>query len=534
MLSTILTGCHLIRNDYKLSSPAENVPVSCEKISVDGYGGLFEAVQMKGIFPDSKTFADAAPKSDPAEIVAKYEKQKNDKLFNLSKFVSENFTIEDASSTVKSLSPQPIEERINTLWPLLTRNPEKLSSTIFGSRILLPHPYVVPGGRFNEMYYWDSYFTMLGLMASGKEELVHSMLLDYKFLIEQYGHIPNATRSYLLSRSQPPVLSLMVSLLADKRGSSVFHEFAEVLEKEHAFWTEGTFKFAKSSDFSGRGHLVHMPDDSVLNRYWDELTEPRPESFREDVELAAKSTADKKTLYRDVRAACESGWDFSSRWFEKGSDLATIHTTDIIPVDLNALLYNHEMTLAKVARMKNDEAKAVHFEKLANQRADAINKYMWDEKSGFYRDFDMRSGRQTSSMTLAGVFPLYAGIASPKQADAVAKTLEEKFLRPGGLVTTLTRSGQQWDAPNGWAPLQLVAFEGLMKYGHTDLATDIAQRWLKLNRSVFERTGKMMEKYNVEDIRLLAGGGEYPSQDGFGWTNGVYLYLEKRLKELKK
>ncbi|HSN10124.1 MAG TPA: trehalase family glycosidase, partial [Hanamia sp.] len=228
----------------------------------------------------------------------------------------------------------------------------------------------------------------------------------------------------------------------------------------------------------------------------------------------------------------ESGWDFSARWFKIKDDFSSIHATEIIPVDLNCLLLNLEQTIAKAYQLSGDRATAEKYNSLAKQRKNNIDKYCWNEGEGFYFDFDYVANKSKEVFTLAAAFPLFFGIASQEQAAGVAKVLKEKFLSHGGLISTLETTSQQWDAPNGWPPLQWIAVQGLAKYGFLDLATDITKRWLAINKKVYKETGKMMEKYNVVATDIKAGGGEYPAQDGFGWTNGVYLALDKWLNEI--
>ena len=271
-----------------------------------------------------------------------------------------------------------------------------------------------------------------------------------------------------------------------------------------------------------------MPDGELLNRYWDENNTPRAESYREDVELSHQSGQDPEILFRHLRAGAESGWDYSSRWFKENNSFATIHTTDIVPVDLNCLLFHLEQTIAETYQLKGDNNKAVEFHKLAAKRKEAVQKYCWDESRGFFFDYDTVEHKQKTSLTLAGVVPLFFNMATDQQTKKIAGVIEDKFLKSGGLISTLETTGQQWDAPNGWAPLQWLAIVGLENYGLDELAGRIAKRWIRLNTDVFRRTGKLMEKYNVVDTQLEAGGGEYPGQDGFGWTNGVLLALIKK------
>jgi alpha,alpha-trehalase len=272
-------------------------------------------------------------------------------------------------------------------------------------------------------------------------------------------------------------------------------------------------------------HVVRLQDGSILNRYWDKSDQPRPESYKEDVALVKDLDGPAGEVYRHIRSAAESGWDFSSRWFKDGQYLASIHTTDIIPVDLNALLYHLELTLSKAYEIDGDVEQSTLYSQKAENRKMAMLKYCWNEAEGFFLDYDFIARAFTEIPSLAAMFPLYFNMAEQSHADSVATKIEKDFLKDGGVLTTLLETGQQWDAPNGWAPLQWITIKGLRNYGHNDLADLIKRRWVDLNVKVYKNTGKMVEKYNVVDISLEAGGGEYPLQDGFGWTNGVLLKL---------
>jgi alpha,alpha-trehalase len=184
--------------------------------------------------------------------------------------------------------------------------------------------------------------------------------------------------------------------------------------------------------------------------------------------------------------------------------------------------------LANAYEQNNEETKAKKFRELAIKRKAAINKYCWSAKDGWYEDYSLVTKKHTGQLTLAGLSPFFLQVAEPSKIFTVAANVQRKFLKAGGLTTTLKNTGEQWDAPNGWAPLEWISISGLENYGQTNLAKIIAQRWISLNNNVFKRTGKLMEKYNVMDLHLEAGGGEYPSQDGFGWTNGVLLALIKK------
>ncbi len=501
----------------------------------DLYGPLFQAVQTQRIFGDGKSFVDAVPRRAPAAIMADYRAHPPADAASLRRFVLDNFTLPadiatPANSPAAGVNPGPLLDHIATLWPHLTRQPE--APPPGSSALALPAPYVVPGGRFREIYYWDSYFTMLGLVRDGRMDLVASMVADFEHLLETYGRIPNGTRSYYLSRSQPPFFSLMVDLLP-KGDEATQRRRLAALKREHDFWMSGSDCLAKQAhrpDACRR--VVRLADGSLLNRYWDDRDSPRDESYAEDVETAHQAPdRPAPEVYRHLRAAAESGWDFSSRWLDDPAKLSSIRTTDIIPVDLNSLLWQLERSIALRCALLEERACADLFERQAAARQGAIIRHLWLPDEGRFADYDFRNARPTPVLSAATLFPLFAGLASPSQAEAVAALTERELLAPGGLRTTQIRNGQQWDAPNGWPPLQWVAVEGLARYGHRPLAREIAQRWIGTVDSTYHDTGKLLEKYNVEE-RLPGGGGEYPLQDGFGWTNGVTRALMARYPEM--
>jgi alpha,alpha-trehalase len=491
------------------------------------YGQLFTDVQMNRIFPDNKTFVDCTPKRKPKEIVADYLKIKNNPAirFSLELFVKENFDLPPAPPAFNYIQQEKdVTAHIKNLWGNLKREQDK---SVEGSSLLaLPYPYIVPGGRFREIYYWDSYFTMLGLKESDETETMKHMLDNFKYLINTYGHIPNGNRSYYLSRSQPPFFSLMVELYASATENENYKLYADAMEKEYNYWMNG---YAIIKNGTAVKKLVRLTDGSILNRYCDELSIPRQESWADDVATAAKSKRDKKTVYNHLRSAAESGWDFSSRWLADDNDLSTIQTTDIIPVDLNALLYHTEILLADFYDRYDDIKKAGFYKTRALKRYTAMQKYCFNSKEKIFYDYNWKQKKQTGKFTPASFFPiwLYDGYSETNEQNgkAAAEKLKQTLLKEGGVLSTSVSNKQQWDAPNGWAPLQWVVISALEKSNQQKLAADIAHRWIKLNDDVYQRTGKLMEKYNVADTHLEAGGGEYPGQDGFGWTNGVLLAL---------
>ncbi|KVF33706.1 alpha,alpha-trehalase TreA [Burkholderia vietnamiensis] len=484
------------------------------------YGDLFVAVQTAQLYPDQKTFVDATPNTDPSTIVQLYQQQKSQPGFSLKAFVDQYFTAPPQGGVTPPAN-LTLRQHIDWLWPQLTRTTTSVPP--YSSLVPMPKPYVVPGGRFREGYYWDTYFTMLGLQVSGREDLVDDMLDNFAYLIDTVGHIPNGNRTYYASRSQPPFFAYMVTLAARAEGDTVYQKYLPALRKEYAYWMQGESAAPRGEAVR---HVVAMPDGAVLNRYWDASDTPRDESYLEDVTTAkAVPSRPANDVYRDLRAGAESGWDYSSRWFGDGRTLATIRTTSIVPVDLNSLMFHLETTIVKGCTVARDVGCVVDFSARAARRAAAINRYLWNRR-GYYGDYDWQLRKPRDGVTAAALYPLFAGVAWPERAKATARKVRKTLLQPGGLATTTQNTGQQWDAPNGWAPLQWIAIEGLRRYGEAALAKDIGTRFLADVKHVYATEGKLVEKYVVEGAgEGGGGGGEYPLQDGFGWTNGVTLKL---------
>lgn len=489
---------------------------------------LFKEAQLEGVFEDSKTFVDCIPKAGLRKIQITYLAEKDSKNFDLKEFVKNNFELpENPKTDFETDQKKDMYEHIESLWPFLTRSKDSIENT---SLIPLPNSYVVPGGRFREIYYWDSYFTMLGLKASGKEELAVNMLDNFAFLIDTLGFIPNGNRAYYSGRSQPPFFALMVDEITSSNRSKFISYLPQML-KEYQFWMKGSKKLSEANPAINR--TILLEDNIVLNRYYDEFAKPRPESFKEDYELVAENDLEEEITYRNLRAGAESGWDYSSRWFADPLKMNTIQTTDIIPIDLNVLLYFLEVKIAQAYNWNEQLDSADVYLDRADKRKNAINSLLWDEKAQRYADYNFSKNQHTNILSMATAYPLFAKIAPKDKARKVINQMKDSLLLDGGFVSTTIESGQQWDYPNAWAPLQWIGIQSFFNYGEHDSGLEIMERWLALNEKVYQQTGKMMEKYNVADTSLQAGGGEYPLQDGFGWTNGVAVAMKKILDEKK-
>lgn len=516
-------------NDEKVRSTilsTAGVLLPTNKSPEEVMGDFFADAQHQQIFTDGKEFIDLIPKHRLIQIRREYDEQKHAPDFDMRAFIEKHFHVIAKDETDKNFISDPsatASQHVKRLWTHLERRNLRSRATLIG----LPNSYIVAGGRFSEQYYWDSYFTMLGLAADGRWDMVEGMVKNCVYMIRKFGFIPNANRTYYLSRSQPPFFVHMVRLLARRNGHrTTMMEYLPYLLAEYRFWVRGRRKVSDHIDTRAYERVVQMPNGVILGRYYDDKTTPRPESLREDVETAEQANVkDSEKLYLDLRAGAESGWDFSSRWFADPMEITSIHTTDIVPVDLNCLLYQLEMTISETYRHMFQPLLARKFRLLAERRANTIQKYMWNEEELFFMDYDFRLGKSTASVSLAGVFPLFAKIATTKQAQIIAARLERDFLKSGGLLTTLVDTGQQWDAPNGWAPLNWIAIQGLREYGYYELADKIKRAWISSCLEVYKREGKMVEKYDVVHPNKQGGGGEYALQDGFGWTNGVLTAL---------
>lgn len=550
-----------VRPETEAEAEAE-AAATAATASILTQGALFQAVQLARVFPDSKTFPDCVVRGDPARVEAAFRDA-------LRHFVEHHFELpaEDghteqgqrpgergggadtprcADGDAPQSAPPALTAHIASLWPALTRRPAPFSHDDTRSTLIrLPEAFVVPGGRFREIYYWDSYFTSLGLVRDGRLDLVEGMVRNFAWLIDRFGHVPNGNRRYLLGRSQPPMFGAMLQLLEYAHGTDAVMPYLPQLEREYRWW------MARPVDAPQAWRRTVAVGGAVLNRYWDDHDGPREESYTEDVDLLAYAApARHAELFRNLRAGAESGWDFSSRWLAEGvgerdvrddmderdvqeghadaaMGLASIRCTELIPVDLNCLLYDMEAQLGRWL-FATAPGCARSYAAAAVARREALTRLCHDPAAGWWFDYDWRAAARSPHWTLAGAYPLAYGVADARHSEAMAANIEQRFLRPGGVVTTLRRSGQQWDSPNGWAPLQWVVATGLHAHGHEALAREVANRFVALVEREFRRTGKLMEKYDVCNPSQPAGGGEYPVQEGFGWTNGVVLDLIRR------
>ncbi|KAF2298033.1 hypothetical protein GH714_007316 [Hevea brasiliensis] len=431
---------------------------------------------------------------------------------------------------------------VHSLWKNLSRrvSDEVRKQPELHTLLPLPAPVIVPGSRFREVYYWDSYWVIRGLLASKMYDTAKAIVTNLISLVNVYGYALNGSRAYYTNRSQPPLLSAMVYEIYNRTGEmELVKKALPELLKEHQFWDSEVHKVT-IQDAQGRNH--------TLSRYYAMWNKPRPESSTIDKKSASKflNVSEKQQFYRELASAAESGWDFSTRWMRNSSEFTTLATTSVLPVDLNVFILKMELDIAFLAKETGEESIAESFLEASQARKRAINSVFWSEKMGQWLDYWLTTGttcqesqtwnarNQNQNVFASNFFPLWIDLFN---SDATLVETIMRSLRSSGLIcaagiaTSLTNSGQQWDFPNGWAPLQHIIVEGLAKSGSQEarsLAEDIAVRWIRTNYVGYKKTGAMHEKYNVEKCGEFGGGGEYVPQTGFGWSNGVVLaFLEE-------
>lgn len=511
-------------------------------------GPLLQTVQLAGIYPDSKTFVDLRQIYDPKQTLANFDSLMNatnnkPSRSQVETFVQENFveTNELVNWTLTDWKPNPsILERLkdpfykqwvnelNVIWKSLAK---KISNDVAEnpsrhSLIYVKNGFIIPGGRFKEFYYWDSYWVIEGLLLSDMHQTAKGMIDNFLYMVEKYGFIPNGGRIYYLMRSQPPLLHLMVSRYLDfTKDYAYLRSIISTLEEEFAFWQN-----ERMVNVNKNGKIYKMA------HYMVRSNGPRPESYKEDYEIAQKLPAESREFfYNNIKAGAESGWDFSNRWFNGNTvggklGLANISTEYIVPVDLNAILQQNARLLGKFHRILGNLRKATSYEKLAVQIQQAIDNVLWNNAAGIWLDYNLKTNQPRNTFYPSNLAPLYTMSYNAAQRAEYA-LLAVKYLKSqgidkflGGTPSSLNYTGEQWDYPNAWPPLQSFIIMGLYKTGvpaAMSFAELLADRWVRSNYIGYAGTGNMFEKYDAITPGRGGGGGEYNVQTGFGWTNGV-------------
>ncbi|XP_014241434.1 trehalase [Cimex lectularius] len=514
------------------------------------YGDILHTVQINEIFKDSKSFVDMKIKTSPEEVKSNFRKLMEatkgvPPVEDIKKYVNDNF--EPPGSEFVEWSPADWKEYprfldtvndadlrkwgfdLNQIWKSLGR---KITENVrensqLYSIIYLPYPFIIPGGRFREVYYWDSYWVIRGLLESEMYSTVRGMLSNFVHLIKTVGLIPNGGRIYYVNRSQPPLFIPMVeTYFATTKDLTFIKEHIGEMEKEFDFWmTNRTVRFEKDG-------VVYK-----MATYNDFSDGPRPESYKEDYNLAKsiQDEDDKNKFYSHLKACAETGWDFSTRWFvTNGTDdgsLLDSKAKSIVPVDLNSILYKNADILADFHHILGNWDKEAQYRKIAAEWLTAVTKVLWNEQTGAWLDYDIKNGLKRDFFYPTNVAPLWTNCYEPEKKDyyvsRVVKYLK-KIDYPGGIPTTLKHSGEQWDYPNAWPPLQHMVITGLEQTGDKEaqeLAFSLAEKWVLNNYKAFNDSGHMYEKYDSVVVGKGGGGGEYEVQLGFGWSNGVIMDL---------
>uniref|UniRef100_UPI0037E8D32E trehalase n=1 Tax=Semicossyphus pulcher TaxID=241346 RepID=UPI0037E8D32E len=526
------------------------IPPPCDS-EIYCTGPILHQVQTAKLFNDDKYFVDMKLRETPDVVLSAFHNLSRESPnmtvppAELQQFLStyfekpgtefETWTPPDWHDNPKFLGGiadkelRSWAEKIHQLWKSLGRKirPSVKDHPELYSQIYTPHPVVVPGGRFRELYYWDSYWVINGLLLSEMTDTAYGMIQNFLYLVNRYGFVPNGGRIYYERRSQPPFLTLMVQSYYQATKDKEFLRAAlPGLEQEYQFW------MLNHSVAVMVNEVLH-----VLNRYHVKVGLPRPESYTDDLELAEGLTDERKQqLWMDLKAGAESGWDFTSRWYSDSDGhtngtLGSTRTSQILPTDLNALMCLNEKTLALFHRILGDGDSAARYEEAAARRLQAIESVLWDAERGAWFDFNMATHSKNFEFFPSNLAPVWAQCYSqPEMGEKAVQYLKRSgaLQFPNGVPTSLRESGQQWDYPNAWPPLQHMLIEGLSKLPSKEakeLALDLAQRWIKTNWLAYEKYDAMFEKYDVNGDGKPGGGGEYEVQLGFGWTNGVALQL---------
>jgi alpha,alpha-trehalase len=495
----VLTSCVTVSKETKNS----------ESLFESPYITLFEDVIKDSILADNLDFVNAKPKGSLESIWKDYTKKNKKKDFDFQEFILENFDIPSKlEPTFKVDKSLDIETYMSQFLEQSTKRVDEL-----------PNFQLFENTTTNSYEYGSNYFSMLGLVASGKIAQAKGIVDNYAHLINKYGYVPSSTKTYQLGRSNPPYFSLMVRLLSEKDTSVRIEDYLPQMEKEYAFWMKDSEKLSIMKSASAR--VVLMPHGEIMNRYWSGVETPRPENYLFDKSIATKSEYDSASVYRNLRAGSESGWEFSSRWLGYTKSFGTLETTSLVPIDLNCLLYHLELTIAESYQHKNDGETYERYAVAADYRKNAILKYCWIEEEGFFIDYSFVDQYHTGVQSLAGLYPLYFDIATTDQIFSIVDKLENEFLKDGGLISTLSETTQIWDSPNCHSGLQYIAVKGLKNYDYAGLADDVVSRWLIMVDDVYEETNKTHRFYNASTKEALSD----KDIQGDNSTNGVYLWL---------
>ncbi|CAF0707031.1 unnamed protein product [Brachionus calyciflorus] len=500
---------------------------------------------------DSKSIVDRATKKPVDEVLNALDNLDEFIIDDIQKFSdiflhSPGIEIERANLTdwkeepeilskLKSEELKNFFKAVNSIWLDLYKKFD--SNTLYpgcvSSHLPMKHSFIVPGGRFIEMYYWDTYWTIEGLLVCDMFKTAREMIENFIHFIDLYGFIPNGSRIYYLNRSQPPYFSQIVFKYFEYTQNSQLLSQDDKLEIKNFVLNEALVYMIKEYEFWMKEKIVEIEiDDHVyrLNIFKANTNRPRPESYFEDINTASglSSEKEKEILYQHLASGAESGHDFTSRWFRDPMKIHTIETSDIIPVDLNAILYKTELIISKLSYLKGNLDIAKLFKRNSIERRLSINKVLWSEQNKMWTDFNLKTKTsQSEHFYLSNLSPLWFGLRPPNhisELDLINMHIKKPIEEYNGLPYSFVYSNEQWDFPNVWAPYQLSLTEFLHKHDKK-LSLQLASKFFNSLFTGWKMNNTFFEKYNALNSGKRGAGGEYEVQSGFGWTNGVALKL---------
>lgn len=550
-----------------VTSVLSQLPNSCES-PVYCHGPLLDTVQSAALFKDSKSFVDMSLRGTVNETLHNYEVMMDQTGNNPSKeavqaFVDANFVkgnelekwiLPDWNpepaflNEISNMDIQQFAKDLVGIWPDLAKKikPDVVANPEHYSIIPVPNGFVVPGGRFMEFFYWDSYWILQGLLISEMYETTRGMLENFISMVDRYGFVPNGGRVYFLQRSQPPFLTPMARMYIAATGNKPWLEDnIESLDNELRYWLNRLVTVEKD----GKQYQMGKYNSASLG--------PRPESYLQDKLTAAyfSDPAKRQEVYNDLKSGAESGWDFSCRWFydEHGStntNLSFIQTSRSVPVDLNSILAKAFRELADLYLYIDKTVEATFWIEEAIKMIEAIDAVHWNSEDKMWYDYDTQFKQHRKEFFISNLTPLWAQVHNPNNLDICSNVLEYLYsvnlttsvggdpVYLGGTPSTLDKTGEQWDSPNAWPPLQqfmVLALEHTECKEARTLAKNLATHWVEANLIGYSETGDMFEKYDAEVPGQYGGGGEYVVQSGFGWTNGVVLsFINEYYTRVKK
>lgn len=473
--------------------------------------------------------------------------EKSDKVRVLIDFVDENFypvgyDIETHEPEDYIANPLFIDDlkdvnlinmsrALQNMWRELSRVAKPIPNGGVSTLLRLPRPFMIPGGRFREFYYWDTYWILEGLIVSEMGKSAENIIVNFISIINEYGYIPNGTRKYYLYRSEPPFFCMMLLKLLDiengRYNKLVLGEGLNAALKEYRFWDKYR---SIEVDRDGQKHK--------LNLYKVNANFPRIESFSEDVlTYERQNDRTEEQVYTSLKSGAESGWDFSSRWFDNSTDIGSIRAEKQIPVDLNAILFRNEIIISTLLSRKGDRPEAKKFLKLSKQRETAINTILWNSVDGVWMDYLHEKGTHIEArFYFSNITPMIYNIKVPdgKNVYSIMKKYSlELFGYKGGVPVSGKGlpTVQQWDYPNVWAPHQHMLVDYLLSIKEEALAFHVAKSFFNSVYAGFETSKAFFEKYSCNHLGRSGGGGEYAPQTGFGWTNGAILSFIQKFKD---